>query len=69
MGVPIIGARVYIGPHVVVLGEITIGNNVAIGVNAVVTKSIPDNAVVSGIYAQPINFRGSIDFIVLKFEK
>lgn len=65
MGVPTIGDRVYIGPHVVILGKITIGNNVAIGANAVVTKDLPDNAVAVGVPAKIINYNGSADFIVL----
>lgn len=35
----------------------------AIGANAVVTKDIPDNAVVGGIPAKIISMNGSFDFI------
>lgn len=45
-GVPIIGDNVYIASGAKIFGKITIGNNVKIGPNAVVHKSIPDNAVV-----------------------
>lgn len=45
------------------LGKITIGNNVAIGANSVVIKNVPDNAVVGGIPAKILNFKGSNDFI------
>ena len=37
-GIPIIGDCVYIGPEVKVIGKIIVGNNVAIGANAIVTK-------------------------------
>ena len=47
-GVPTIGNNVYRAPGAKVIGKINIGNNVVIGVNAVVTKDIPDNAVVAG---------------------
>lgn len=47
-GVPKIGDRVWIGPGAKIFGPITIGNDVAIGANAVVNKSIPENAVVVG---------------------
>lgn len=57
-GVPAIGSRVYIGTGAVVVGKIKIGNNVAIGANAVVTKDVPDNAVVGGIPAKVINYNG-----------
>lgn len=45
-GVPVIGDDVYIAPGACVFGQITVGNNVKIGANAVVYKNVPDNAVV-----------------------
>ena len=62
-GCPTLGDRVYIGAGAKVLGKITVGSNVAIGANAVVTKDVPDNAVVVGIPARVINYNGSKDFI------
>ena len=47
-GVPKIGNRVWIGPGAKIFGPITIGDDVAIGANAVVNKSIPNKAVVVG---------------------
>ena len=47
-GLPIIDDNVFIGPGAKVFGKINIGNNVAIGANAVVTKNLPDNAVAIG---------------------
>jgi serine O-acetyltransferase len=44
-GVPVIGDYVYIAPGARLFGKITIGNNAKIGANAVIYKSIPDNAV------------------------
>lgn len=46
--VPVIGDDVYIGAGSKVFGEITIGNNVIIGANSVVNKSVPDNCTVAG---------------------
>lgn len=63
-GVPKIGDRVYIAPGAKIFGAITIGNDVAIGANAVVTKDLPDNAVAVGIPAKIINYKGSQDFII-----
>ncbi len=40
---PVIGNDVEIGAHTIIIGEITIGNNVTIGAGSVVTRSIPDN--------------------------
>lgn len=58
-GVPTIGDNVYIGPGAKVFGRVRIGNNVAIGANAVVTRDVPDNAVVGGSPARIINHDGA----------
>jgi serine O-acetyltransferase len=44
-GVPTIGNNVYIAPGAKIFGKIEIGNNVKIGANAVIHKSVPDNAI------------------------
>jgi len=54
-GTPQIGDNVYIGPGAKLFGNIHIGNNVAIGANAVVNKDIPDNVTVGGIPAKIIS--------------
>ena len=46
------------GVGAVVVGKIRIGNNVQIGANAVVTKDVPDNAVVVGNPAYIIRLNG-----------
>lgn len=63
-GYPTIGDNVYIGPGAVVIGNIKVGNNVAIGANCVVTKDIPDNAVVVGVPAKIISYNGSTDYVI-----
>lgn len=45
-GIPNIGDNVKVGTGAVVLGPITIGNNVIIGANATIVKSVPDNCTV-----------------------
>ena len=45
---PRIGNRVYIAAGAKVLGDITIGDDVIIGANAVVTKDVPPDVVVVG---------------------
>lgn len=45
-GSPTIGENCYIGAGAKIIGNITIGNNVRIGANCVVTKDVPDNCVV-----------------------
>ena len=41
----------------IVIGGITIGNNVTVGANAVVTKPVPDNAIVAGVPAKILRFK------------
>ncbi len=62
-GCPEIGDNVEIAPGAVILGNIKIGNNVAIGANSVVDKDIPDNAVAAGMPARVISFKGSEGYI------
>lgn len=56
-GVPVIGDNCFIGASAKVLGGVTIGNNVTIAPNAVVTKDVPDNAVVAGVPAKIIKYK------------
>lgn len=49
---PIIGENCLIGSHAIVLGGITIGNNVKIGAGAVVVSDVPDNVTVVGVPAK-----------------
>jgi serine O-acetyltransferase len=65
-GAPVIGNRVYMGPGAKIIGPITIGDDVAIGANAVVVKDVPANAVVGGVPAKVINMNGSGDFIAYR---
>lgn len=48
---PTIGDNVDIGTGAKVLGRIRIGNNVAIGANAVVISDVPDNSIAVGVPA------------------
>ena len=49
----------YIGPGAKLYGKITIGNNVAIGANAVVNKSFGSNITIAGIPAKIISNNGA----------
>jgi serine O-acetyltransferase len=63
-GVPIIGDRVYLGPGCIVIGGIVVGDDVAIGANSVVVKSVPSSGVMAGIPARLRSLRGSSDYVV-----
>ena len=52
-----IGNDVWIGRRVIIMPGVTIGNGVIIGAGAVVTKDVPDYAVVGGVPAKIIKMR------------
>src|SRR5580704_3311944 len=51
-GAPVIGNRVDIGAGAKVLGEIRIGDDVAIGANAVVITDVPSDSIAVGVPAR-----------------
>ncbi len=53
-GSTIIGFNTWIAPSVSILEQLQIGNNVVVGVGAVVTKNIPDGETWAGSPAKPI---------------
>lgn len=62
---PVIGDNCYIGPGVKIFGKIVIGNNVAIGANAVVNKSFPDgNCTIGGAPARIISRKSSKGLLI-----
>jgi acetyltransferase-like isoleucine patch superfamily enzyme len=52
-----VGNNVWIGYGACILRGVTIGNNAIVGTSAVVTKDVPENAVVAGIPARVIRMR------------
>ncbi|WP_298938945.1 serine acetyltransferase [uncultured Dysgonomonas sp.] len=56
--VPVFLNNVNVGASCVIVGKITIGNNVIIGAGTVLTKSVPDNCVVVGNPARIIRKDG-----------
>ncbi len=63
-GCPRILNNVYLGPGCKVIGGITVGSDVAVGANAVVTQSVPDHCVVVGVPAQVISQDGASKYVV-----
>ncbi len=59
-----LGGGVKVGDNVLlfsgskIINSVTIGNNVVVGANAVVNKDVPDDAVVGGVPAKILNYRG-----------
>lgn len=52
----VIGKNVWIGANSTILPGVTIGNNAIIAAGAVVTKAVPENAVVGGVPAKIIKY-------------
>ena len=57
---PTLGNNVYIAPGAKVFGKVLVGNNVVVAPNAVVTKDIPDNAIVGGVPAKIIKYKTNV---------
>jgi acetyltransferase-like isoleucine patch superfamily enzyme len=52
-----VGHNCWIGYGACILRGVTVGDNCVIGTSAVVTKDLPDNAVVAGVPARVIRMR------------
>ena len=52
---PTLKDNVVVGSGAQILGPVTVGNNAKIGANAVVTKDVPENAVMVGIPAKNVS--------------
>lgn len=51
---PVVGRNCVLGCGCCILGDITIGENVKVGANAVVLHDVPDNCTVVGVPAQKV---------------
>ena len=58
---PYIGDNVSIKARAKIIGDVTIGNDVIVGANAVVVKDVPDHSIVAGVPARVIKTRNSVD--------
>lgn len=57
LGNVIIKDAVWIGVNVLISPGVTIGANAIVGANSVVTKDVPDNAIVGGIPAKILRYK------------
>lgn len=58
-GSPKVGNNLYVSAGAVIAGKILVGDNVAIGANAVVIKNVSSNVSVGGVPAKVISDKGS----------
>ena len=62
---PVVGDNVFIASGARLIGDISIANNIAIGANAVVTKSFYEEGItIAGVPAKKISNNGSENFLV-----
>ncbi len=67
---PTIGANCYIGPGAKIFGPIQIGDNVAIGANAVVKDSFPKgNMTIAGVPARSVSNKNSDGLLIKGWQK
>lgn len=64
-GVPVLGDDVFIGTGAVLLGNIQVGNNAAIGVNSVVIDDVPEAVLVAGSPAKVVAQRSAKEILGL----
>jgi serine O-acetyltransferase len=66
IGTPIIGDRVFLGPGAKLFGPISIGDDVAVGANAVLMQDLPDRAVAVGVPAKVVNHKGAMNLVLYR---
>jgi serine O-acetyltransferase len=63
VGCPVIGNNVYIAPGAKIIGRVHVGDDTAIGANAVVLSDVAPHTSVGGIPARPISDNGSEGYV------
>lgn len=58
---PVVGNDVWIGARVIIMPGVKIGSHSVIGAASVVTRDVPDYAIVAGIPARVIRMRDKVD--------
>jgi serine O-acetyltransferase len=62
-GVPVIGNRVYFGANAIIVGHITVGDDVVISGNSLVNCNVPPHCTVVGVPASVVNNKGSEQYL------
>lgn len=65
---PLLKNKVCVGPGAVIQGPVIIESNAIIAPNAVVTASVPENAIVAGIPAKIIGWSNKLDYDIFADE-
>ncbi len=65
---PKLGNNIWIGPGAVISGPVIVEDNVIIAPNAVVTKSVPQGAIVGGVPAKIIGWVKDLEYDIMKNE-
>lgn len=60
---PKVGNRVFLANSAKITGGISIGDDAVVGISTVVTKDVPEKAVVVGVPAKVISFEGSSAYV------
>lgn len=58
-GAPTIGDRVWVGPGAVVAGDVTVGDDAAVGAISLIVRDVPPRGVAVGVPARLVSRRGS----------
>lgn len=62
-GAPVIGNRVFIGAHSVIVGRVTVGDDAVVCAGSVVVRPVPARAVVMGNPARVVSYEGSFEYV------
>jgi len=63
-GAPVIGNRVFIGAHSVIVGRVTVGDDAVVCAGSVVVRAVPARAVVMGNPARVVSYEGSFEYVL-----
>jgi serine O-acetyltransferase len=65
-GVPTLGDRVWVGPGAVIAGDVTVGDDAAVGAISLVVRDVPPRGVVVGVPARVVSRRGSFAQVIYR---
>jgi serine O-acetyltransferase len=63
---PTLGDRVWVGPGVVIAGDLTVGNDASLGANSLLVRDVPPRGVALGVPARLVSRRGSFAQVIYR---